>query len=81
MFIKRLNKSFLGRIRYCINQEVNDNPEKKEIKINVKNICEDSLVQSSLNEILVDLPLLKRLVSICMKYKMITLLIIIFRMK
>ena len=44
-FKQRLYKSFLGRVRRCISQEVNDNPNRKSVRNNVRNICSDNLVQ------------------------------------
>lgn len=43
---QRLFKSFLGRVRRCISQEVNDNSNRKNVRKNIKQICEDQLVQS-----------------------------------
>ena len=41
----RLYKAFLGRVRRCIAQEVNANPDKKSAGKNIKGICDDPLVR------------------------------------
>jgi len=45
IFITRLNKSFAGRVRRCIKQEIFDNVEKNTVNANIKKICEDDIVK------------------------------------
>lgn len=40
-------RPFLGRVRRCIAQEVNANPDKKSAGKNIKGICDDPLVQKN----------------------------------
>lgn len=48
IFIQRLYKSFMGRVRRCITQEVLSNPRKNKIIKNINDICSDVLVKEVL---------------------------------
>ena len=81
-FEQRLYKSFLGRVRRCISQEVNVNPNKKTVKSNIKQICKDELIQAVIKRF--DdkkMQITKRMVNCFIKYKMIIALYCIFKVK
>lgn len=81
-YVQRLYKSFLGRVRRCISQEVNDNPDKSINKKNIKLICKDSIVQKSIKN-LDDktLQIGKKVVNCFIRYKMIFVLWCIFKIR
>ena len=78
----RLYKAFLGRVRHCIAQEVNANPDKKSAGKNIKGICDDPLVQKILEEY--DdrkLQKTKRMVNFLIRHRQVTALAVIFKIK
>lgn len=78
----RLYKAFLGRVRRCIAQEVNANPDKKSAGKNIKGICDDPLVQKILEEY--DdrkLQKTKRMVNFLIRHRQVTALAVIFKIK
>ena len=78
----RLYKAFLGRVRRCIAQEVNANPDKKSAGKNIKGICDDPLVQEILEEY--DdrkLQKTKRMVNFLIRHRQVTALAVIFKIK
>ena len=79
---QRLFKSFLGRVRRCISQEVNDNSNRKNVRKNIKQICEDQLVQSVIEKFDdKNLQVTKRMVNFFMKYKMVLALYCVFKIR
>lgn len=81
-FEQRLYKSFLGRVRRCISQEANVNPNDKTVKFNIKQICKDELIQSIIKRFDDrNMQITKRMVNCFIKYKMIVALYCIFKVK
>jgi len=81
-FEQRLYKSFLGRVRRCISQEANVNPNDKTVKFNIKQICKDELIQSITKRFDDrNMQITKRMVNCFIKYKMIVALYCIFKVK
>ena len=78
---QRLYKSFLGRIRRCISQEVNGNPNRKLATKNIKSMCQDELVQSAINGVYRELQAKKKIVSYLMRHEMILMLYGVFKVK
>lgn len=79
---QRLFKSFLGRVRRCISQEVNDNLNRKNARKNIRQICEDQLVQSVIEKFDdKNLQVTKRMVNFFMKYKMVLALYCVFKIR
>ena len=81
-FEQRLYKSFLGRVRRCISQEVNVNSNKKIVKFNIKQICKDELIQLVIKRFdNKKTQVTKRMVNSFIKYKIIVALYCIFKVK
>ena len=81
-FIQRLYKAFLGRVRYCIKQEVLLNSKKIKIRKNIKAICSDETVQDIiLNFDDKKIQITKRIVNFFIKKKLVFALMIVFRIK
>lgn len=81
-YIQRLYKAFLGRVRNCISQEVNRNPLKKDIRNNIREICEDQTVQQVLEEFNdKEVQVAKKIVNKFIKHKLITALYGFFTLK
>lgn len=81
-YLQRLYKAFLGRIRRCIAQEVNANPEKNTITANIKAVCSDSKVQEVLRQFENSKQRLpKRIINNFIKYKCTWLLVAVFKIK
>lgn len=49
-YTQRLYKSFMGRVRRCLQQEVKSNPDKKQARENIVRICKDPMIQEILKD-------------------------------
>lgn len=82
VYIQRLYKAFIGRVRRCIAQEVSGNSNRKMARKNIRNICQDPVVRKVIDAYDGNnLQLTKRLVNHLIKYRVIIGLILIFRLK
>lgn len=81
-FEQRLYKAFMGRVRRCLLQETGSNLNKKQIKRNMKKICEDQCVQNILKDIdNKKNTYSKKIVNIMIKYKMFFALEVVMKIK
>ena len=81
-YIQRLYKSFLGRVRRCIVQEVNANPQRNTVSANVRAICADPVVQEVIKNFDDQkLHIVKRLINDLIKHKCIWGIMLIFKIK
>lgn len=79
---QRLYKSFLGRVRNCISQEIYLNTNYRTANMNITNICSDELVQDVLDKFnFKKCVMVKRIFNFFIKYKQVTLLRILFKIK
>lgn len=82
VYVQRLYKAFIGRVRRCIAQEVSGNPNRKMARKNIRKICQDPVVRKVIDAYNGNnLQLTKRLVNLLIKYRAVIGLILIFGLK
>lgn len=82
LYKQRLFKSFMGRVRRCLIQEVFSNPEKKKIIYNINRICTDELVEQVLkNYKYNENCLVQRIINTLIKHRYSHLLWFVLKMK
>ena len=74
---------FLGRVRNCIIQEVNDSGlSSAEIKKNVKKIVNNEVVRMVIDEYSFNKnPIKQKMFNYCLKYRLICMMVLMVRLK
>ena len=79
---QRLFKAFLGRVRRCLFQEINGNPDKKLRRKNLLSICNDPLVQyAAQNFENRQICFSKRIMNVLIREKHVLLIQMVFKLK
>ena len=82
IYRQRLYKSYLGRVRRCIAQEVFMNPERQVARKNIRRICSSPIVQDVIKKYdSHNLHWTKQLTNRLIQHKWTSALIIVFRLK
>ena len=83
LYKDRYDRLFLGRVRNCIIQEVNDSGlSSEEIKKNIKKIVNNEVVRMVIDEYSFNKnPIKQKMFNYCLKYRLICMMVLMVRLK
>ena len=83
LYKDRYDRLFLGRVRNCIIQEVNDSGlSSAEIKKNIKKIVNNEVVRMVIDEYSFNKnPIKQKMFNYCLKYRLICMIVLMVRLK